>query len=65
MWRRTFTGVAQDLHRCGAGLQSCYATCHPSPRSEFISSTDRSISWLGSSTSSTDSDPSGLVMMTR
>ena len=36
-----------------------YATFQPSPRSEFISSTDRSISTVGSSTSSTDSLPSG------
>jgi len=41
------------------------ATFQPSPRSEFISRTERSISSPASSTSSTDSLPSGRVVITR
>jgi hypothetical protein len=46
----------------GAGIQ---ATFQPSLRNEFINFTDRSMSSVGSSTSSIDSVPSGRVMTTR
>ena len=45
------------LRRARAQLD---ATCQPSPRSEFISCTDRSMSSVGSSTSSTDSRAVGV-----